>query len=121
MSDLIHLQDTDNRGPNGDSWETTGTAEQIIGYLTGPLWNDLTPGGQFDLREDLDMAVQALRDGDIAAADAITGPKFGVYLNAVIGHPFRPVLGHSDDDECTYTDRWVYCGAPEAAHEWSER
>ena len=36
-------------------------------------------------------------------------------------HLFRPVAGHPDDDECTYTDGGVYCGAPEAAHKWSER
>ena len=121
MSDLIHLQDIDNRGPDGESWETTGTAEQIIGYLTGPLWSDITPTARLDLREDLDVAVQALREGGIDAAAAITGPKFGVYLAVVPGHPFRPVAGHPDDDECTYTDGGIYCGAPEAAHEWSER
>ena len=44
-----------------------------------------------------------------------------------IDHDFLPVLGHPDDDECTYrsdgTDD-TYCGLPEEAHgnggEWLE-
>lgn len=39
-------------------------------------------------------------------------------------HPFRPVQGHWDDDECTYrsdgTDE-TYCGEPEYMHSQSLR
>lgn len=37
-----------------------------------------------------------------------------------IHHPFLPVDGHPDDDECTHRDDGTdatYCGMPEAAHE----
>lgn len=34
-------------------------------------------------------------------------------------HPFQPVAGHDDDNECTYqwgaSDR-TYCGRPESDH-----
>jgi len=42
----------------------------------------------------------------------------------ILDHPFKPVAGHPDDDECTFrsdgTDD-TYCGQPEHRHETSER
>ena len=42
----------------------------------------------------------------------------------ILDHPFKPVAGHTDDDECTFrsdgTDD-TYCGQPEHRHETSER
>lgn len=32
-------------------------------------------------------------------------------------HPFTPVAGHPDDDECTFEG----CGEPELEHEWTLR
>lgn len=39
-------------------------------------------------------------------------------------HPFLPVAGVPDDDECTHRDDGTddtYCGLPESDHDWSER
>ena len=91
MSDPIPLIGGEKPTPGGP----IGSAEQIIGYLTGPLWSDITPTARLDLREDLDVAVQALREGGIDAAAAITGPKFGVYLAVV--PPKRHTNGVSDE------------------------
>lgn len=65
MTTQITLRDIDNR--DGDEpYESTGTVEQVCGYIDGPLRRDLI-GGDAELAEVL----AAVRSGDLEAANAI--------------------------------------------------
>ena len=71
----ITLRDIDNR--DGDEpYQFTGTAEQVCGYIDGPLRRDLTePHG-----DDIAGAMEAVRRGDIEAANHVLNPM-AVYLS----------------------------------------
>lgn len=60
------LRDIDNRDDDEAPYEFTGTAEQIIGYLNGPLRSDLV--ATYDTSR-LDSAIEAVRTGDLEAAN----------------------------------------------------
>jgi hypothetical protein len=50
----------------------------------------------------------------------LEGPLTVLFEGGVTAHPFLPVNGHPDDDECTYREDGTdatYCGEPRAAHE----
>ena len=66
----ITLRDIDNRDGDGAPYEFTGTAEEICGYLDGPLRRDLTNNHDDDLFD----AMEAVGRGDIDAANAILRP-----------------------------------------------
>ncbi|MCT2085055.1 hypothetical protein M3D75_02900 [Microbacterium enclense] len=63
----LTLRDYDNRDDDGAHFETTGTPDQIIGYLDGALRSDLTDP---DDGAVLDAAITALREGEVDRADA---------------------------------------------------
>ena len=73
----IHLSDPDNRDDVGGSYEFTGTAEQVIAYLDGPLRGDVMESGQ----PDLDTAIAALRAGHFEQAQH-SAQAVGVWLTA---------------------------------------
>lgn len=56
------LRDVDNRGPDGEPFETTGTIEQLAAYIDGPLRSDLT--AQSDLQ--IDTVVSEMRAGRLS-------------------------------------------------------
>lgn len=62
----ITLRDLDNRDADGAPFETTGTPEEIIGYLDTALRSDLT----FDADGTvIDAAIAAVRADDLARAN----------------------------------------------------
>lgn len=67
MSKTYTLRDHDNRDDDGAPYETTGTADQIVGYLDGALRADITDREDFPI---LDAAILAVRADDISRADA---------------------------------------------------
>lgn len=74
----ITLRDVDNRDDAGAPYEFTGTREQIVGYLDGPLRSDLLDKGGDWLAE----AIRLVTLGDIASANELTSARAAVYLRA---------------------------------------
>lgn len=71
----ITLRDIDNR--DGDEpYQFTGTAEQVCGYIDGPLRRDLTAPHD----DDLAGAMEAVRRGEIESANHVLNPM-SVYLS----------------------------------------
>lgn len=71
----ITLRDIDNR--DGDEpYQFTGTAEQVCGYIDGPLRRDLTEPHDDELAD----AMAAVRRGDIGAANHVLN-HMAVYLS----------------------------------------
>ena len=71
----ITLRDIDNR--DGDEpYQFTGTAEQVCGYIDGPLRRDLTEPHD----DDLAGAMAAVRRGDLPTANHVLNPM-AVYLS----------------------------------------
>lgn len=56
------LRDVDNRGPDGEPFETTGTLQELANYVDGPLRGDLTD--QSDLQTD--SIVEQMRAGHLS-------------------------------------------------------
>jgi hypothetical protein len=74
---MITLRDIDNRGDDGAPYEFTGTAEQIIGYLDGPLRRDLRD----DSALDIEGAIAAIRRDDLITANGILNRGAAVHLS----------------------------------------
>lgn len=72
----ITLRDVDNRDDNGAPFEFTGTREQIVGYLDGPLRGDLLDKGGDWLAE----AIRLVTLGDVTSANQLTSARAAVYL-----------------------------------------
>ena len=73
------LRDVDNRGPDGEPHEITGTPTQLIDYLDGPVRSDLTG---FAAEEHLKDLIAAYNRADIATARNV-GPQLSIYTEVV--------------------------------------
>lgn len=74
----ITLRDVDNRDDAGAPYEFTGTPEQIVGYLDGPLRGDLLDKGADWLAE----AIRLVTLGDLDGANALLNANAAVYLRS---------------------------------------
>ena len=82
MSEWYVLRDIDNRGDDGDPWETTSsTLSGFIGYVDGPLRSDVTSD---EAREAVDEAIDALRRENFNLAEASLR-ELGVYIRREVG------------------------------------
>ncbi|QDF17512.1 hypothetical protein SEA_PHROSTEDPHLAKE_69 [Gordonia phage PhrostedPhlake] len=73
------LRDVDNRGPDGEPHEITGTPDELIAYLDGPVRRDLIG---FKAEERLKDLIAAYSRGDLATARNI-GSKLSIYTEEV--------------------------------------
>ncbi|QDB74569.1 hypothetical protein SEA_MELBA_65 [Gordonia phage Melba] len=73
------LRDVDNRGPDGEPHEITGTPDELIAYLDGPVRRDLIGAQGAEL---LTQLIAAYNAGDIDTARTI-GPKLSIYTEEV--------------------------------------
>lgn len=71
----ITLRDIANRD-GAEPYQFTGTAEQVCGYIDGPLRSDLTDPRDDDLADAMD----AVRRGDLPTANHVLNPM-AVYLS----------------------------------------
>ncbi|WP_102158717.1 hypothetical protein [Zhihengliuella halotolerans] len=74
-----HLSDPDNRDDQGASYEFTGTADQIVAYLDGPVRADTVESNAY---RAINRAITSLRAVDFEAARA-SARRVGVYLSKV--------------------------------------
>ena len=82
MSEYYVLRDMDNRGGDGDPWETTSsTLSGFIGYVDGPLRGDVTTDAG---REAVDEAIDALRRENFPLAEQRLR-EVGVYIRLEAG------------------------------------
>lgn len=74
------LRDIDNRGDDGEPWETTGTLAELSGYVDGPLRGDLRD----EARANLDPIVAEMREGRLSEAHRLDlQRRTAVYLSEV--------------------------------------
>lgn len=101
----LHLQDPDNRDDQGVGFEFTGTIDQVIGYLDGPLRRDVMERSV----HFVDYAIALLRARMFTPAFSYAR-QVGVYLtrSEVIGDDIT-VLGLGDDG-----DQWLVTGTSDA-------
>lgn len=57
------LRDIDNRGDNGEPYEFTGTADEVCGYIDGPLRGDLIHDRDGTLSEAMRLVTADDLDG----------------------------------------------------------
>ncbi|WP_394254730.1 hypothetical protein [Pseudoclavibacter helvolus] len=74
------LRDMDNRGDDGDPWETTGSLTKLASYVDGPLRGDLRD----EARANLDPIVAEMREGRLSNAHREElRRRTGVYISEV--------------------------------------
>lgn len=78
MTTTLHMMDADNRDDHGASFQITGTPEQVIAYLNGPLRNDLLPEAQ----PKADTAAALLKAKLYSEARAFTR-HLGIYIDVL--------------------------------------